>query len=222
MRDQEQDQEYPRHQPGRGMHNHHDPFEPLVQEEGELEDVPRHSPVHQHEVATTPQLPRHHARKALIAGVVLGLLVSLQGVLLIYKNADVYTAAKQYTTTGTMPVSLASTLVGIYFLGVGISMLIYLLGGLIIGRIAVHRRWAFIGGFVGGIVSSVIGALLKLLPNYPNASNTGMSGNMLGMGGGLIALLIGTIVLGVLAGLVCLLGAWLMTRRHPYYVGYYG
>lgn len=216
MRDEEQ--EYPRHQPGHGVQNHHDPFE--IQEEGELEDRPRR-PVHQREVATTPELPRHHARNALIIGVILGVLVSLQGFLLTLKNADVYKEAAKYITT-QMPLGLASTLVGIFFLGLAISILIYLIGGLIIGRVSVHRRWAFIGGFVGAVVSSIIGALLKLIPSYPNAGNTGFSGGLLGLGGGLAALLISTVILGVLAGLVCLLGAWLTTRRHPYYVGYAG
>lgn len=219
MRDEEQ--EYPKHQPGRGEHNHHDPFEASVQEEGELEDSPRRRPVHQREAATTPELPRHHARRALITGIVLGILVSLQGVILTLLNAGVYKEAAKYLTNN-MPLSLASTLIGIFALGLGISILIYLLGGLVIGRISVHRRWSFIGGFIGGVVSSAIGALLKLIPSYPNAGNTGVSGGLLGFGGGLAALLISAIILGVLAGLVCLLGGWLMTRHHPYYVGYAG
>jgi hypothetical protein len=215
MRDEEQG--YPKHQPGRGERNHHDPFE--IQDEGELEDYPRRGPVHQRETISTPELPPYHARKALIIGIVLGVLVSLQGVILTLINASVYKEAAKYMTSA-MPLGLASTLVGIFFLGLAISTLIYLIGGLIIGRVSVHRRWAFIGGFVGGVVSSILGALLKFIPGYPNAGNTGFSGGLLGMGGGLAALLISTIILGVLAGLVCLLGGWLMTRRHPYYVGY--
>jgi len=217
MRDKEQ--EYPKHQPGRGEHDHHDPFE--IQEEGELEDHSRRGPVHQRESATSPELPRHHARKALIIGIVLGVLVSLQGVILTLINASVYQQAAKYITT-EMPVGLAASIFGIFALSLVISVVIYLIGGLVIGRIAVHRRWAFIGGFIGGVVSSIIGSLLKLIPNYPNAGNTGFSGGLLGMGGGLAALLISAIILGVLAGLVCLLGGWLMTRRHPYYVGYSG
>jgi hypothetical protein len=217
MRDKEQ--EYPKHQPGRGEHDHHDPFE--IQDEGELENHSRRGPVHQREAASSPELPPHHARKALIIGIVLGVLVSLQGAILTLINASVYQQAAKYITT-EMPVGLAFTIFGIFALSLGISVVIYLIGGLVIGRIAVHRRWAFIGGFIGAVVSSIIGALLKLIPAYPNAGNTGFSGGMLGLGGGLAALLISTIILGVLAGLVCLLGGWLMTRRHPYYVGYAG
>lgn len=221
MRDQ--DQEYPRHQHGRGDHEHHDPFAPDVEAEGELEDQPRQRPLHQREAATTPQLPPGHASKALIIGVILGALVSLQGVILTLKNADTYKeAAKYLSDPSKMPTGITASLFGIFALGLGISVLIYLIGGLIIGKVSVHRRWAFIGGFVGGVVSSLIGDALKLIPAYPNAGNTGFSGGMLGMGGGFVALLIGLVILGVLAGVVCLLGAWLTTRRHPYYVGYSG
>jgi hypothetical protein len=99
-----------------------------------------------------------------------------------------------------------------------ISTLLYFLGGLVIGKISVHRRWAFIGG----LVSSLVGAILKQIPSYPNAGNTGFSGGLLGLGGSLVAWLISVILLCVLAGLTTLLGGWLMTRHHPYYVGYYG
>lgn len=214
------DQEYPRHQPGRGEHQHHDPF--AIQEEGELEERPGRGPMHQRETSTTPQLPPGHARKALTIGLVLGVLTSLQGVILTLKNADTYKEAAKYVLTNNMPLGLASAIFGIFILGLVISTLIYFIGGLIIGKVAVHRRWSFIGGFAGGIASSLIGALLKLIPAYPNAGNTGLNGGVLGLGGGFVALLIGTLILGLLAGLVCLLGAWLTTRHHPYYVGYYG
>ncbi|HEX7735250.1 MAG TPA: hypothetical protein VF458_10305, partial [Ktedonobacteraceae bacterium] len=191
MRDE--DEGYPKHQPGRGERNHHDPFE--IQDEGEVEDHPRRGPVHQREAATTPQLPSGHASKALIIGVILGILVSAQGVILTLVNTDIYKEAAKYVTS-TMPLGLASTLVGIFFIGLGISVLIYFIGGIIIGRVSVHRRWSFIGGFVGAVISSAIGAGLKLIPSYPNAGNTGFTGGTLGMGGGFAALLISAIILG--------------------------
>jgi hypothetical protein len=219
MRDR--NQEYPVHQPGRGQSSHHDPFAPTVQGEGELEDQPKQHAVHQREEASMPQLPRGHATKALIGGLILGGLVSLQGVILTYKNADLYREAAKYTMT-TMPTSLALSIFWIFLLGLGISLVIYLLGGLIIGKIAVRRRWAFIGGFVGGVFSSLIGAGLKYIPGYPNGGTGSGVTSPLGVGQGLVALIIGVIVLGVVAGLVTLLGSWVVTRRHPYYVGYSG
>lgn len=213
MRDHEQ--EYPKHQPGRGEHQHHDPF--AIQEEGELEE---RGPIHQRKAATTPQLPHGHARKSLIIGTILGLLASAQGIILTLKNADVYKEAAKYTKD--LPARIWGAEIGIFVLGLGISLLIYLIGGMVIGRVAVHRRWAFIGGFVGGFVSSLIGAVVKQIPGYPNVSNTGFSGDIAGMSAGLVTLLIASAVLGLVAGVVCLLGAWVTTRRHPYYVGYSG
>ena len=216
----DQEQEYPKHQPGRGERDHHDPFAPDVQSEGDLEE---HGPLHQRVAASTPQLPHGHARKALIIGAILGVLVSIQGIVLTLKNASLYTEAAKYVKDpGKMPTNVSASIFGIFVLGLVVSLMIYVIGGLIIGRVAVHRRWAFIGGFVGGLVSAVIGAILKLIPAYPDASTTGFSGSPLGMGGGLIALLISFVLLGALAGALCLLGAWLTTRRHPYYVGYSG
>lgn len=214
------DHEYPRHQSGRGERGHHDPF--AIQEEGELEEPERRErPLHQREAATTPRLPAGHAGKALIIGVVLGALASLQGVIITLNNAELYKQAAKYTQT-TMPLGVATSILWLFLLGLAISALIYFLGGLVIGKISVHRRWAFLGGFLGGLISSIVGAALKQIPAYPNAGNTGFSGGMLGLGGGLVALLISAILLSVLAGLLTLLGGWLMTRHHPYYVGFYG
>jgi hypothetical protein len=219
MRDS--DQEYPKHQPGRSGNAHHDPFAPDVQE-GEIEE-PRRRPVHQRESATTPELPPGHARNSVIIGAIIGVLVALQGIILTVKNADAYKeAAKYINDANKMPMGVATTVFGITVLSLAISALFYFIGGLIIGRVAVHRRWAFIGGFAGGVVNWVIGAFLKLIPAYPDAGNTGFSGNMLGTGGGIVAAIIGIILLGLLAGVLSLFGAWLTTRRHPYYVGYSG
>ena len=230
------DQEYPRHQHGsrdqdrdhdrdrdRDDHQHHDPF--AIREEGELEEEkrPRRGRfMHQREEATLPELPHRHGSKAVLIGAIAGLLSSAQGIVLTLANSDLYRQAAGYMSMGQEPASLAAAIAGLFFLGLGISTLIYFIGGLIIGRVAVHRRWAFIGGFVGGAISEAIGAILKQIPSYPNAGNTGFSGGALGIGGGLIALLIGIVLLSILTGLVSLFGAWLTTRRHPYYVGYGG
>jgi hypothetical protein len=221
MRDQQE--EYPRHQPGRAASNHHDPFSPDVQSEGELE--PQGGPVHQRAAATTPQLPPGHARKSLIIGIIFGILVALQGTLLILFNADLYKEAADpayLKNPSSMPEGLAFHILGITLLSLLFSAILYFIGGLIIGRVAVHRRWAFIGGFVGGVVNWVIGLILNQIPAYPGAGHTGFASSALGIGGGIATALIGVIILSVLSGAVCLFGAWLATRRHPYYVGYYG
>lgn len=217
MRDQEQ--EYPKHQPGRVTHDHHDPFAPDVQEEGELE--PRGHPVHQREVATTPEIPYGHARKALIVGLIAGILYEVGRVVITLTYADTYREGTKYLLTD-MPTSLSLTLTGLGALGYLIGIVFFFLGGLLIGRIAVLRRWAFIGGFVGGVLCAIISSLLQQIPSYPSATHTGFSGGFVGISGGLIVLLIYSLILCLITGGLTWVGAWLSTRRHPYYVGYSG
>lgn len=218
LHDQE---EYPKHQPGRGERNHHDPFEAAVQEEGELEDRPRQGPVHQHEVATTPELPYARGRKALIVGVIAGILYEVARVVITLVNSDAYREGAKYTLD-KMPAGLAATLTGLGALGYGIGVVCFLLGGLIIGRISVHRRWAFIGGFVGGILCALVSTLLQQIPAYPSNTHTGFNGGFVGISSGLLILIIWSLFLCLITGLISLLGGWLTTRRHPYYVGYAG
>lgn len=217
MRDQEQ--EYPRHQPGRGMHNHHDPFE--IQEEGELEEAPKHSSMHQREIATTPELPHARGRKALLAGLIAGIIYEASRITITLVNADLYRKGATYTLT-EMPAGLAATLSGLGFLGYAIAVVAFFLVGLIIGRVSVHRRWAFIGGLVGGLFCCVVGSILQQIPSWPSATHTGFSGGIAGISGGFAVLIIYSLLGSIAMGLICLLGAWLTTRRHPYYVGYAG
>lgn len=220
MRDQ--DQEYPRHQPGRReQREHNDPFDGEARNERELAEAPRRSagPLHQREVPTTPELPRGHVRKALLVGLIAGLLGILQNVIIVLANAAVFENARKYTTQG-VPLGVAAPLFGIQCLSLFIGIIIYFSAGFIIGRVSVERRMGFIGGFVAGAVTIIVYAVLQQLPFYPNAGNTGFSGGFSGMSGGLVIGLILLIVLSALAGLVSLGGTWLATRKHPYYVGY--
>lgn len=235
MRDSEYD--YPKHQPVRGKDDHGWDEEFEENEDGERvrgrererererEEEPRYGrrPMHQRERATLPQLPRAHGSKALIAGAIIGALVALEGIFFTLRNADVYKEAANFINDPSkMPAGVAATIFGLAALTFGIGIVLYFIGGLIIGRISVHRRWGFIGGFVGGVVNWIIGMLVQWIPSYPNAGSGGFSGNLLGLSQGIVALIIGAILGGVVAGLFSLLGAWLATRHHPYYVGYSG
>lgn len=225
MRDSEYD--YPKHQPIRGKDDHgwDEPFEENQDGERKKEEEPRYgrrSPVHQRERATLPELPRAHASKALITGAIIGALVVLEGIFFTLRNADLYREAAKYAKPELIPSGIALNTLGLAVLTFGIGIVLFFIGGLIIGRISVHRRWGFIGGFVGGVVNWLIGLLVQWIPSYPNAGRGGFSGNLLGLSQGIVAVIIGAILGGVVAGLASLLGAWLATRRHPYYVGYSG
>lgn len=218
MRDR--DQEYPKHQPGRGEHEHHDPF--AIQEEGELEEPQgRERPVHQRETATTPELPYARGRKALIVGVIAGAIYEVARIVITLVNSATFREGAKYTLD-KMPSGLAFTLTELGVLGYAIGVVGFFLGGLIIGRVSVHRRWAFIGGFVGGILCSLVSSILQQIPGYPSNTHTGFNGGLVGVSSGFLVLILWSLFLCLITGLISLLGGWLTTRHHPYYVGYYG
>src|SRR6266516_4275057 len=213
-------QEFPVRQPRRDGHRR--PFDDQTDEDiKDREDFQEPAqagpgPLHQREVSGTPRLPRGVLRKTLLIGVVAGVLAALQGIIFTLANASLY------HTVSTIPqdkltLSLAEAVFGLVCLTFFISILIYFIAGFIIGKVAVERRIGFIGGFMAGAVTSILGFVVQQIPGYPNARSTGLSGGLIGLGGSLITSLIFLAILGAIAGLMSLIGAWLATRRHPYY-----
>jgi len=211
-------QQYPLHQSG-GNGRHH-PFDDDTgdgfNDEGGHHKPVQPGPLHQRETLFSPQLPRGRFNKALIIGAIAGTLAALQGIIFTLANASLY------HTVSTIPqdkltLSLAEAVFGLVCLTFFISILIYFIAGFIIGKVAVERRMGFIGGFMAGAVTSILGFVVQQIPGYPNARSTGLSGGLIDLGGGLITSLIFLAILGAIAGLMSLIGAWLATRRHPYY-----
>jgi hypothetical protein len=215
MRDS--DQEYPLHQP-RGNGRHHI-YDDDTEDDGDSLQKPVHpgrGPFHQREAPSSPQLPRGYFNKALIIGAIAGALAALQIIIVTLANASLYHTVST-TPQDKLSLSLAGAVFGLTCLTVFISVIIYFIAGFIIGKVAVARRVGFIGGFVAGAVTSILWYVVQQFPGYPDARSTGFSGGLLGLGGGLITALIILTVLGTISGLVSLVGAWLATRRHPYY-----
>jgi len=214
------DQEYPLHQPRRDGHRR--PFDDLSDEPIEDEEDFRESvqigqgPLHQREEPATPQLPRGGFRKSLLIGVIAGAVAALQGIIITLANASLYHTVST-TPQNQLTLSLAEAVFGLFCLTLFISLLIYFVAGFITGKIAVERRMGFLAGFVAAAFSYIVGFLVQQIPGYPSARATGFSGGLTGLSGGLIASLILLAISGVIAGLVSLAGAWLATRRHPYY-----
>ncbi len=212
-------QEYPFHQPqrrnGNGRHSpHDDQTEPIKDARRD-----RQGPMYQDEEVLTSQLPRGRFKNALIAGVIAGALCSAQSIAITLANASTYQAydtAKQQA----MKNALALTIAGYGALTFIISMLICLIAGYITGRVSVQRSLGFLAGFVAGIVTYGISFLLNFIPNYPGHIASSGPANTGIVVGGLVVILIFFLIWGVIAGLVSLFGAWLATRRHPYYAGY--
>ncbi len=214
------DQEYPVRQPRRNGHHH--PFDDQTDEEVEDREDFREpvqvgqGPFHQREVPATAQLPRGVLWKTVLIGAIAGVLAALQGIIITLANASLYHTVST-TPQDKLTLSLAEAVFGLFCLTLFISLLIYFVAGFITGKIAVERRMGFLAGFVAAAASYIIGFLVQQIPGYPNARATGFSGGLVGLSGGLIASLILLAISGGIAGLVSLAGAWLATRRHPYY-----
>jgi hypothetical protein len=163
-----------------------------------------------------PRLPRGHLRKALIIGVIAGLIATLQGIIITVANASLYHTVS-ITPQNKLSLSLAEAVVGLLCLNLFISLIIYFAAGFITGKVAVDRRLGFLAGFAAEAVAYIFGYIVQQVPGYPSAHATGFSGGLAGLSGGIITALILLVLAGVIAGLVSFFGAWLATRRHPYY-----
>lgn len=219
MRDSEQ--QYPLHQPRQNGQHH--PFDDDTIADGQGDQGPfqgprrpGQGPVHQREAAANPQFPRGHFRKALIIGVFAGLIAALQGIIFTLANASLYHTVGA-TPQNKLTLSLAEAVVGLLCLTLFISLIIYFIAGFITGKVAVDRRMGFLAAFVAAAVAYLLGYIVQQIPGYPGAHATGFSGGLVGLGGGILTSLILLIIAGVIAGLVGFFGAWLATRKHPYY-----
>ncbi len=222
------DSEYPLRQPRRG--SHHDPFDADTEADDDLQQErdarrPRttryqtRGPLHQRELPTTPHLPPHHMRDTLIIGVIAGIVVALQGIIITLVNAPAYNSVKAVAQS-QLTLSQAGALVALFCLTTFISLVIYFIAGFVTGKKAVDRRLGFLAGFVAAVVANIIGYLVHLIPQYPDTTTPGFNGGPGGILGGLVGALILLVVTGLVAGAIGYLGARIATRRHVYYTGY--
>ncbi|MBA2284150.1 MAG: hypothetical protein H0W02_01565 [Ktedonobacteraceae bacterium] len=215
------EQHYPFHQPDRDEpERRHHPFDDAQPELVGEEEAPRQR-MHQRDHASTPQLPPRRFGYALMIGVVAGLLASVQSIVIAFVNSPTYQQAA--AATGQNAINLAFVLLGIACLTWFIAALINVIAGFITGKVSVQRRLGFVTGFVSGVVYYIVAVfLVRYIPAYPGTLAGSGKGGLVGVSGGLLVSLIFLVVVGLIGGAFSLLGAWLATRRHPYYVGYAG
>jgi hypothetical protein len=169
------------------------------------------------EVYSGTRLPQKRTTKALIIGLITGIICALQSVIITLVNASTY---QTYVTSGTQQSvqnAIAFTLFGLACLTFGLSMLICFIAGFITGKVAVLRRMGFLTGFVAGAIIYALSFLLNYIPAYPTHLASSGSRGLIGVGGGVIVSIIFLFLWGMIAGLVGLVGAWFATRKHPYY-----
>jgi hypothetical protein len=216
------DQEYPLHQPRQDGHRR--PFddqtdEPIKEREDFRESAQvGQEPLHQREVPATPQLPRGRFRKTLLIGVIAGTLCAIQSTVITLLNSSTY---QEYITSGGQQAvqnALAFTIFGLACLTFIISMAICFVGGFITGKVVVARRMGFLAGFVAGAITYALSFLLNYIPGYPTHLASSGGNGLIGVSGGIIISLIFLLVWAFIGGLASLAGAWLATRKHPYYM----
>lgn len=165
----------------------------------------------------SPQLPHNRFTKALIIGIAAGLLCAFQSVVITLMNSSTYQTYVASGTQQSVQNAVAFTLFGLACLTFGISMLICFLAGFITGKVAVLRKMGFITGFVAGAIIYALSFLLNYIPGYPtHLAGSGVRG-LVGVGSGILVSLVFLLLWGVIGGLASLVGAWLATRKHPYY-----
>ena len=165
----------------------------------------------------SPQLPQNRFTKALIIGIVAGIISAIQSVVITLVNSSTY---QTYVTSGTQQTvqnAIALTLFGLACLTFSISMLICFSAGFVTGKVAVLHRMGFLTGFVAGVIIYALSFLLNYIPGYPtHLTSSGVRG-LVGVGSGIFVSLIFLILWGVIGGFASLAGAWFATRKHPYY-----
>ena len=218
---QDSEEGYPLHQPqDRVEKGHQLPFdnkgEPVLEKKYTPPPV---GPVHQRERVTTPVLPPHRFRNALIIGVIAGVFCVAQSIVITLSNTSTYHAFDIAKDTAVKS-ALAFTISGFAALTFFISLVILCIAGFIAGKVVVQRRLGFLAGFLAGFIVYATGFITNYIPNYPGVQHTASSTASNGAIGGFLVSLIFLLVWGIIGGLVSLLGAWLATRKHPYYIGY--
>ena len=217
---QDSESNYPLQQPRKNGH-HRPPDDDQFEDE---EETPPRNRVGARFIApssrSTPTLPPNRLKNSLLSGVIAGVLCIGQSIIITLANAPTY-HAYETTKDATVKNALAFTIFGYGIMTFFISMLICLGTGFIVGRMVVKRRLAFLAGFVAGILVYVVSFFINYIPNYPGSNvSSGSSGGGVGAAtGGIFLVIVFVIVWGVVGGLVSLVGGWLATRRHPYYMG---
>ncbi len=215
---------YPLHQPqDRAAKGQQRPFDDQDEPELERRRTPPTrqpvGPVHQREQATTPTLPRNRLRNTLIIGAIAGVLCVAQSLVITLANASTYHAFDTATDQAVKN-ALAFTIFGYAVLTFVINMVILGIAGFIAGKVVVQRRLGFLAGSLTGLIVYASSFITNYIPNYPGVQHTASSTASNGAVVGIVVSLIFLLIWGIIGGLVSLFGAWLATRKHPYYIGY--
>lgn len=177
--------------------------------------IPQRVSRSRHPAPVSFSLPRRGLSSALIAGAIAGVLAALFTILIMLISTKTFHAASQQIAVDRLTVKTALALVALELLTFVFGLIISFVTGVVMGRIAVRRRLGFLAGMYAGATYYLITFLVSLLPGYP--------GNLIANTAPMttIPLVISFLLLCLWSlggGLVSLLGTWVATVRHPYYL----
>ena len=160
-------------------------------------------------------LPRKGFQYALSAGAVAGLLGVLLNLAITLLNTPTFQQAAR--EGANISYNTAVLVLGLQCLNFLVTVLVYFVAGVIIGRIAIQRRLGFYAGLLAGIIVYLGGFLTRYIPNYPGNLASNAPTNVGVFAGGLALSLVLLLIWGLAGGLMGLWGTWTATRKHPYY-----
>jgi hypothetical protein len=182
---------------------------------GAPSSVPLRASRFQHSTPVSFSLPRRGLSSALIAGAIAGAFSALLTILIILTNTGTFHAASLQIALDRLTVNTALVLAALELLTFVLGLLIVFATGFVMGRIAVRRQLGFLAGICAGAIYYLITFLVSLLPSYPGnltANEAPMATTHL-----VIAFLL-LCLWCIGGGLISLLGTWITTVRHPYYM----
>ncbi len=156
-------------------------------------------------------LPERSRWYAVIAGILAGVLIMIVNIAITLSNTTTYQSAAH--AGSSISQTLAGVETALLCLSLTIELLIFGVTGYIVGRMMVQRRLGFLAGAIGGAIAYLASFLVRYIPNYPGNTATSGATNAATIGFTLIFVLVSAL----LGGLISLFGAWLATRKHPYY-----
>lgn len=219
---QDQDNEYPRRsRPSRGENARRRDEDELEDEALEPERPRRRAPAafYEDEEAPPPPLPANGIVYTLLVGVAGGIIAFGVNVAITFINSPLF--QKQIQEGKNLSYNTALAVLGVSCLNFVVTLVIYAIIGFVIGKVAVQRRLAFWAGAIAGAIVYGASFLTAYIPGYPSTQASAgnpvptpsVSGTMTAIGISVVFFLITALI----GALLSLFGAWLATRRHPYY-----
>jgi MFS family permease len=150
----------------------------------------------------------------LLIGAAVGFLCVIINVVLTFVNAPIYEAVAH---EGSAVTANTYTVFGLACLNFLIQVLACFLAGFVVGKWLALRKPGFFAGAVTAFVVYVSSFLANYIPGYPGRLTPSTPTSSTAITNGTITVIVFLIVWMAIGGLMSLWGAYVATRRHPYY-----